>query len=63
VRKLSGITFPGAPYNQVFFVADAEVAGSMVQDEVNAHLWREGFHLLPTIALASPLVPLAEYTR
>ncbi len=46
VRKLSGITFPGAPYDQVFFVADAEVTGSMVQDEVNAYLWREGFHLL-----------------
>jgi hypothetical protein len=30
----------------VFFVADAEVTGSMVQDEVNAYLWREGFHLL-----------------
>ena len=46
VRELSGITFPGAPYEHVFFVADAEVTGSMVPDEVNVYLWREGFHLL-----------------
>ena len=46
VRELSGITFPGAPYEHVFFVADAEVIGSMVQDEVNVYLWQEGFHLL-----------------
>ena len=45
VRELSGITFPGAPYEHVFFVADAEVTGSMVPDEVNVYLWREGFHL------------------
>src|SRR6266403_4545268 len=43
VRELSGITFPGAPYEHVFFVADAEVIGSMVQDEVNVYLWQEGF--------------------
>src|SRR5262249_1146642 len=46
VRELSGIAFLGAAYEHVFFVADAEVAGSMVPDEVNVYLWREGFHLL-----------------
>jgi hypothetical protein len=30
----------------VFFVADTEVTGSMVPDEVNVYLWQEGFHLL-----------------
>ena len=45
VRELNGITFPGAPYEHVFFVADTEVTGSMVADEVNVYLWREGFHL------------------
>jgi 2-polyprenyl-6-methoxyphenol hydroxylase-like FAD-dependent oxidoreductase len=45
VRELSGITFPGAPYEHVFFVADTEVTGTMVPDEVNVYLWREGFHL------------------
>ena len=45
VRELSGITFPGAPYEHVFFVADTEVTGSMVADEVNVYLWRQGFHL------------------
>jgi 2-polyprenyl-6-methoxyphenol hydroxylase-like FAD-dependent oxidoreductase len=46
VRELNGITFPGAPYEHVFFVADVEMTGSMVQDEVNIYLWQEGFHLL-----------------
>jgi len=46
VRELSGITFPGAPYEHVFFVVDTEVTGSMVADEVNVYLWQEGFHLL-----------------
>jgi 2-polyprenyl-6-methoxyphenol hydroxylase-like FAD-dependent oxidoreductase len=46
VRELSGITFPGAPYEHVFFVADTEATGTMVPDEVNVYLWREGFHLL-----------------
>jgi 2-polyprenyl-6-methoxyphenol hydroxylase-like FAD-dependent oxidoreductase len=46
VRELSGITFPGAPYEHVFFVADAEATGSMVADEVNIYLWQAGFHLL-----------------
>ncbi len=45
VRKESGIAFEGAPYEHVFFVADAEVTGPMVPDELNIYLWREGFHL------------------
>jgi 2-polyprenyl-6-methoxyphenol hydroxylase-like FAD-dependent oxidoreductase len=45
VRELSGITFPGAPYEHVFFVADTVATGSMVPDEVNVYLWRKGFHL------------------
>ena len=46
VRELSGITFPGAPYEHVFFVADVEMTGTMVADELNVYLWRDGFHLL-----------------
>jgi len=45
VRELSRITFPGAPYEHVFFVADTEATGTMVPDEVNVYLWRAGFHL------------------
>ncbi len=45
VRELNGITFPGAPYEHVFFVADTEVTGRMVADEVNVYLWKDGFHL------------------
>jgi 2-polyprenyl-6-methoxyphenol hydroxylase-like FAD-dependent oxidoreductase len=45
VRELSGVTFPGAPYEHVFYVADTEVTGSMVADQVNVYLWRSGFHL------------------
>ena len=45
VRERCGITFPGAPYEHVFYVADTEVTGSMVADEVNVYLRREGFHL------------------
>lgn len=45
VRTLSGIDFPGAPYEHVFFVADVEATGSMVPDEVNVYLRAEGFHL------------------
>ena len=45
VRELSGITFPGAPYEHVFFVADTQATGGMVPDELNVYLWREGFHL------------------
>ena len=46
VRELNGIAFPGAPYEHVFFVADVEATGSMVADEINVYLWRDGFHLL-----------------
>ncbi len=45
VRELNGIGFPGAPYEHVFFVADVACTGSMVADEVNVYLWRDGFHL------------------
>jgi 2-polyprenyl-6-methoxyphenol hydroxylase-like FAD-dependent oxidoreductase len=46
VRKLNDISFPGEPYEHVFFVADTEATGSMVPDEINVYMWREGFHLL-----------------
>ncbi len=45
VRELTGITFPGAPYEHVFFVADTEATGTMVPNEVNVYLWKQGFHL------------------
>lgn len=45
VRELSGIGFPGAPYEQVFFVADTTLTGSMAPDDLNVFLWRDGFHL------------------
>src|SRR5438105_4141353 len=45
VRELCGITFPGAPYEHVFYVADTEATGPMVADELNVYLWRDGFHL------------------
>ncbi len=45
VRELNGITFPGAPYEHVFFVADTQVTGSMVPDELNVYMLLQGFHL------------------
>ncbi|HTT40954.1 MAG TPA: FAD-dependent monooxygenase [Burkholderiales bacterium] len=45
VRDYCGITFPGAPYEHVFFVADTIATGDMVPDELNVYLWKEGFHL------------------
>lgn len=45
VREHCGITFPGAPYEHVFFVADTEATGAMVAEELNVYLWRDGFHL------------------
>ena len=45
VRELSGIPFHGAPYEHVFFVADTQMTGPMVPDELNVYLWRQGFHL------------------
>ena len=46
VRELNRIAYLGAPYQHVFYVADTVVTGSMIADEVNAYLWRDGFHLL-----------------
>ncbi|MBC8119583.1 MAG: FAD-dependent monooxygenase [Burkholderiaceae bacterium] len=45
VRELNGITFPGAPYEHVFFVADTEATGPMKPGELNIYMWQEGFHL------------------
>ncbi len=45
VREMNTIEFVGAPYEHVFFVADTEMTGPMVPDELNVYLWREGFHL------------------
>ena len=45
VREMNAIEFVGAPYEHVFFVADTEVTGPMVPDELNVYLWRDGFHL------------------
>lgn len=45
VRELNGIGFPGAPYEQVFFVADTAAIGPMKPGELNVYLWRDGFHL------------------
>lgn len=45
VRELNGIVFQGAPYEDVFFVADTQMTGPMVQGELNIYLWRRGFHL------------------
>jgi 2-polyprenyl-6-methoxyphenol hydroxylase-like FAD-dependent oxidoreductase len=45
VREMSGIGFPGAPYEHTFFVADTEATGPMKAGELNVYLWRDGFHL------------------
>ncbi len=45
VREMNGITFPGAPYEHTFFVADTEATGPMKPGEVNIYLWQDGFHL------------------
>lgn len=45
VRRLNGIDFPGAPYEQVFFVADTIAQGPMVAGELNIFLRRDGFNL------------------
>jgi len=45
VRELNMIAFEGAPYEHVFFVADTQVTGPMVNDELNVYLWHDGFHL------------------
>lgn len=45
VRDLTGIEFPGAPYEHVFFIADTTATGPMTPGELNVYLWREGFDL------------------
>jgi len=45
VRQINQIEFQGAPYEHVFYVADTEMTGSMIPDEVNVYLWPGGFHL------------------
>ena len=45
VRRLNEIGFPGAPYEQVFYVADTEATGPMKPNELNVYLFRDGFHL------------------
>jgi 2-polyprenyl-6-methoxyphenol hydroxylase-like FAD-dependent oxidoreductase len=45
VREMSGIGFPGAPYEHTFFVADTEATGPMKPHELNVYLWQDGFHL------------------
>jgi 2-polyprenyl-6-methoxyphenol hydroxylase-like FAD-dependent oxidoreductase len=45
VRELCGIRFPGAPYEHAFFVADTDVTGPMVPEQLNVFLWANGFHL------------------
>jgi 2-polyprenyl-6-methoxyphenol hydroxylase-like FAD-dependent oxidoreductase len=45
VRELNRIEFQGAPYEDVFFVADTVMTGPMAPDELNVYLWRKGFHL------------------
>lgn len=45
VREMSGIGFPGAPYEHTFFVADTEATGPMKPGELNVYLWADGFHL------------------
>jgi hypothetical protein len=42
---MNGIGFPGAPYEHVFYVADTEVTGAMVPNELNVYIWKKGFHL------------------
>jgi 2-polyprenyl-6-methoxyphenol hydroxylase-like FAD-dependent oxidoreductase len=45
VRRLNGIDFPGAAYEQIFFVADTTATGPMAPAELNVYLWDDGFHL------------------
>lgn len=45
VREACGIGFPGAPYEQTFFVADTTATGPMIANELNIYFDRGGFHL------------------
>lgn len=56
VREMSGIGFPGAPYEHTFFVADTEATGPMRPGELNVYLWADGFHLffpMPLVCASS----------
>jgi 2-polyprenyl-6-methoxyphenol hydroxylase-like FAD-dependent oxidoreductase len=46
VREACGIAFPGAPYEQVFFLADTIATGPMRAGELNVFLRPGGFHML-----------------
>src|SRR5215470_9367432 len=45
VRQLSRISFEGAPYEHVFYLADVRMRGSMEPGEINIYFWPSGFHL------------------
>lgn len=45
VRELNNIDFVGGAYEQVFYVADVEMTGTLVPEDLNMDLWRGGFHL------------------
>ena len=44
VRHLCAIDFPGAPYQQVFYVADVQARGPMTAGELTIFLWSDEFH-------------------
>jgi len=46
VREACGVAFPGAPYEEVFFLADTVATGPMRAGELNVFLRPGGFHLL-----------------
>ena len=45
MRELNAIEFAGGAYEQVFYVADVDMTGTLVADELDIDLWRGGFHL------------------
>jgi 2-polyprenyl-6-methoxyphenol hydroxylase-like FAD-dependent oxidoreductase len=45
VRELNNIKFVGGEYEQVFYVADVDMTGTLVPKDFNMDLWRGGFHL------------------
>jgi len=55
VRELNAIEFAGAPYEHVFFVADTQMTGPIVPDELNIYLWHEGISLVLPDARGRPL--------
>ena len=44
VRHLCAIEFPGAPYEQVFYVADVHARGPATPGELHIYLWPDDFH-------------------